>query len=73
MPPKNDPPAPEQKQRCRQRVMLAVLAALLAVGGIALALGLKKVPAPVRLLLGFGDLTAALLLLLALWQTRKTD
>ncbi|MDE3083726.1 MAG: hypothetical protein KGJ37_00715 [Verrucomicrobiota bacterium] len=62
------PLPPEQKQRRRQCFTLAILAVLLAAGGIVLALFLKKIPLPARLLLAFGDIVAALFLLLALWQ-----
>ncbi|HTQ32310.1 MAG TPA: hypothetical protein VMI53_13945 [Opitutaceae bacterium] len=59
MPPENLP-APGQ----RQRVMLRLLAILLLAGALLAAFVLKKLPAPVRAFIAFGDVVAAAALLL---------
>jgi hypothetical protein len=54
--------------RRRQRRMLFVLAAALVAGGLVVLLLLDRIPLPLRLLIGFGDVIAGSVLLVVLRQ-----
>jgi hypothetical protein len=55
-------------ERSRQKVILAVLSGVLMAGGLVVLFLLKRMPFPLRLFVGFGDIVAATALLLLLRQ-----
>lgn len=55
-------------RRIRQKQTLTVLAFALLAGGIAVLLFLHRIPLPLRLLIGLGDLIAGAVLLVVLRQ-----
>lgn len=61
------PPSPDPL-RARQKSSLTVLAVVLIVAGLGVALFLKRIPLPLRLLIGFGDVLAGSVLLLLVRQ-----
>lgn len=61
-------PAPQDAagtaaRRARQRTTVLILATVLILGGILILFVLKKVPAPLRIVIGLSDLFAGLILL----------
>jgi len=64
-------PAPRSAQRARQRTTLLILACALIVGGLLILFVLKKVPPPLRILMGLTDLFAGLTLLVVVRQKFK--
>jgi len=61
------------RQRARQKRILVVLGAVLIVAGLLLLLVLERVPMPLRILMGLGDLVAGAVLLLVARQKFRTD
>ena len=68
-------PAPEapdnalsMARRARQKRTVAVLAALLIVGGLVVLFLLKRMPLPLRMLVGLGDVVAGCVLLVLVRQ-----
>jgi hypothetical protein len=55
-------------RRARQKRTLSVLAAALIAGGLAVLLFLDRIPLPLRLLIGLGDLIAGAVLLVVVRQ-----
>jgi hypothetical protein len=55
-------------ERSRQKVLLLVLSGVLMAGGLVILFLLKRMPLPMRLLVGLGDVVAASALLLILRQ-----
>jgi hypothetical protein len=66
-------PAPRSAQRARQRSTLLILAFALIIGGLLILFVLKKVPPPLRILMGLSDLFAGLILLVVVRQKFKTS
>jgi len=66
-------PAPRSAQRARQRTTLLILAFGLIVGGLLILFVLKKVPPPLRILMGLTDLFAGLVLLVVVRQKFKAS
>ena len=54
--------------RARQKVILIVLSMVLTFGGFVVLLVLRRMPLPMRIVVGFGDFVAASALLLFLRQ-----
>jgi hypothetical protein len=61
-------PSPNPGTRARQRILLTALAAVLLLGGFVVLFALRRIPLPLRLLMGFGDFVAASALLLLVRQ-----
>lgn len=61
--------APEPR-RARQRRLLLVLGIVLGLGGLAVLLLARRLPLPLRIEAGMGDLVAAAAVLLFRWQNR---
>jgi uncharacterized membrane protein HdeD (DUF308 family) len=55
-------------QRTRQRRMVLSLAAFLIVGGLAVLFLLRRMPLPMRILVGLTDVVAGLVLLVVVRQ-----
>jgi hypothetical protein len=55
-------------RHARQKRTLSVLAAALIAGGLAVLLLLDRIPLPLRLLIGLGDLIAGAVLLVVVRQ-----
>jgi|GEM_PF-5792065 len=55
-------------ERSRQKVTLLVLAIVLMLGGFVVLFALKRMPLPMRFLVGLGDVIAACALLMILRQ-----
>jgi hypothetical protein len=55
-------------RRLRQKRTLTLLAAMLMAGGLSVLLLLDRIPLPLRLLIGLGDMIAGAVLLLVLRQ-----
>ena len=62
------PSAQRLYERSRQKVILLVFAGVLMVGVILVLFVLKRMPLPMRLVIGLGDVIAASALLLILRQ-----
>lgn len=56
------------RTRARQKIVLTVLAAALVAAGLLVLFALDRMPAPLRLLVGLGDLFAGLVLLVLVRQ-----
>jgi protein-S-isoprenylcysteine O-methyltransferase Ste14 len=56
------------RQRARQKAVLTALAVLLVVMGLLVLFVLERMPAPLRMLVGLGDLFAGLVLLVLVRQ-----
>lgn len=63
-----DAPAPPASGPARQKAILATLGVLLIAAGLIVTLFLKRIPLPLRLLVGFGDTIAGCVLLLLVRQ-----
>ena len=66
-------PAPRSAQRARQRSTLLILAFALLIGGVLILFVLKRVPPPLRILMGLSDLFAGLILLVVVRQKFKAS
>ena len=67
------PPPDPVAQRARQKNTITILAAVLIAGGLVVLLLLGRVPLPLRLLIGFGDLVAGSVLLVLLRQKFRPE
>ena len=63
-----DVPAPLAHRPARQKTVITTLGVLLIVAGLVVALFLKRIPLPLRLLIGVGDAFAGSVLLLVVRQ-----
>ena len=63
-----DPTAPSDPRRARQKAGLVALGLVLIATGIVVALFLRRIPLPLRLLIGFGDVVAGAVLLVLVRQ-----
>jgi len=61
-------PVPTSLQRSRQKVVLIALGTVLMLGGFVVLFALKRMPLPLRLMVGLGDLIAASALFMILRQ-----
>ncbi len=61
-------PTSEALQRTRQKVILIALGTVLMLGGFVVLFALKRMPLPMRLVVGLGDLIAASALFMILRQ-----
>ncbi len=59
---------PDELNRSRQKIVLILLSTVLMAGGLVVLLVLRRMPLPMRLVVGFGDFIAASALLLFLRQ-----
>jgi uncharacterized membrane protein HdeD (DUF308 family) len=59
---------PPTTQRARQKRMIVVLAVALIIGGLAVLFLLKRMPLPMRMLVGLTDVIAGLVLLVVVRQ-----
>ena len=64
MPAKSDPAA----RIARQKRIITILAAFLILGGVVVLLVLNRVPLPLRMLIGLGDVIAGCVLLVLVRQ-----
>ena len=55
-------------QRARQKRTITILSAVLMVGGLVVVIALDRIPLPLRLLIGLGDIIAGSVLLIVLRQ-----
>jgi len=62
-----------RQQRARQRVTVLALAAVLIVGGLVVLLALQRVPLPMRIFAGLGDIVAGCVLLVLARQKFRPD
>jgi len=60
------------RQRARQKRILVMLATVLIVAGLLLLFVLERVPLPLRILMGLGDLVAGAVLLVVVRQKFPT-
>lgn len=76
MPPSSSPttpaPALTPDQRARLRRQMLILATALALGGFVVLAFLSRIPLPLRLAIGLGDLIAAAVLFLVVRQKFST-
>ena len=63
-----DPKTEDDLRRVRQKRTVVGLACALIAGGILILFVLKKVPAPMRIMSGLGDIVAGLVLLVVVRQ-----
>jgi hypothetical protein len=63
----------ENAVRARQKTKVLALAGVLIAGGLLILFGLKKIPPPMRILAGLGDIVAGLGLLVLARQKFKRD
>ena len=68
MPNVSVPPTSPDPLRARQKSSLTVLAVVLIVAGLGVALFLTRIPLPLRLVIGAGDVLAGCVLLLLVRQ-----
>ena len=61
-------PTSEALQRTRQKVILIALGTVLMLGGFVVLFALKRMPLPMRLVVGLGDFIAASALFMILRQ-----
>lgn len=52
-----------ERQRARQKTIITVLACLLIVAGAVVLFFLRRMPLPLRMLVGLGDVAAGIVLL----------
>ena len=64
----NDQEARVAKDRARLKRTVLILAPVLILGGLAILLFLERMPFPLRLIVGFGDIVVGLVLLVLLKQ-----
>lgn len=64
----SDSPTSEDLKRRRQKITLIVLSLALILGGIVVLVALRRLPLPMRLVVGLGDFVAAAMLLTFLRQ-----
>ena len=67
------PPPDPVAQHARQKKTITILAAVLIAGGLVVLLFLGRVPLPLRLLIGFGDLIAGSVLLVLVRQKFRPE
>lgn len=63
-----NPKLPPAVQRARQKRTLLALAAILIAGGLVVLFALKRMPLPLRIMVGLGDLFAGCALLVLVRQ-----
>lgn len=64
----SDSPTSEELKRTRQKITLIVLSIALILGGLVVLVALRRLPLPMRLVIGLGDFVAASMLLTFLRQ-----
>lgn len=68
MPPSTEHPDRRTDERARLRRTVLILAPVLILGGIVVLLFLERMPFPLRIIVGLGDIVAGLTLLVLLKQ-----
>jgi hypothetical protein len=62
-----------QQRRARQRFTVLTLAAILIAGGLVVLFALQRVPLPMRIFAGLGDIVAGCVLLVLARQKFRPD